>query len=490
MLLYGVIAAAGKGTRAYPRTTYIPKPLFRIENKSILVHNLEILIKKLGVEKIYVLVGHLKEQVIAEVEEFKYSGFKVAIETVEWTTKGLASDVASLENKIDSHFITILGDEFYYKTNHEVLLETYKKYPKLAAAIGVVRTTLLSRIRKNYSVELDGDLVKNLIEKPDDPPNNLLGLGTYIFSPEYFEFFKKTSPSLRSRVVEITEVIDNMAKQTNRVYASMLKCEYYNINSMQDYHHAVYEIRNDRFQEYKTSLILPTQNHERSLADVIIDFKDKVHEIVVVDAISQDKTLEIAKSHNCRIEYYYYENKTDFEGIQIRQGIEEATGDIFIIASPNGNFRSKDIPKLLEYIKDCDMVIGTRTTRQMIEQGSNMNQLNRLVNIILGKLIEIAYWGQEPRFTDVSCKFFAIWRDSYLRIKPFLNEEGKNYLAEMMIELVRSHMRVIEIPVTYYKQVEKEDYKIKNALSDIWNVFKLIHKKKWQEKVTYKKEDK
>ncbi len=487
---YGVVAAAGKGTRAYPRTTYIPKPLFQIEGKSILVHNLEILIHKLKVEKIYVIVGHLKEQVVAEVEKFKVNETKVSIETTEWTTKGLAADVASLEAKIDSAFITILGDEYYYNTNHEILLNTYTKYPKLAASIGIIRTSLLSRIRKNYSVELEGDLVKNLIEKPEDPPNNLLGLGTYLFTPEYFEYFKKTLPSSRSKVVEITEVIDNMAKETKRVYASMIQCEYYNINSMQDYHHAVYEIRNDRFTEYKISLILPTQNHERALSDVIIDFQNKVHEIVVVDANSKDKTLEIARSNHCKILHYNHENKIDFEGLQIRQGLNEAKGDILIVVSPNGNFRSKDLPKLLEYIKDCDMVVGTRTTRQMIEQGSNMNQLNRFMNVFLGKLIEVAYWGQEPRFTDISCRFFAIWRDSYLRIQPFLTVEGKNYIAEIMIEIVRSHMRVIEVPVTYYKQLEKEQYKFKNAICDLWDIFKLIHKKKWQEKVTYYKEDK
>ena len=56
----GVIAAAGKGTRAYPRTNFIPKPLFKIENKSILLRNIELLHYKLKVEKIYILVGHLK----------------------------------------------------------------------------------------------------------------------------------------------------------------------------------------------------------------------------------------------------------------------------------------------------------------------------------------------------------------------------------------------------------------------------------------------
>ena len=123
----GVIAAAGKGTRAYPRTNFIPKPLFKIENKSILLRNIELLHHKLKVEKIYILVGHLKDQMLEEIEALKYVLPKVVIEAVEWTTKGLASDVASLEDKISEPFLLILGDEYYYKTNHEKFLTTYKQ---------------------------------------------------------------------------------------------------------------------------------------------------------------------------------------------------------------------------------------------------------------------------------------------------------------------------------------------------------------------------
>ena len=62
----GVIAAAGKGTRSYPRTTFIPKPLFRIDGKSILEKNIELLARKIKVKQIFVIVGHLAEQVTRE----------------------------------------------------------------------------------------------------------------------------------------------------------------------------------------------------------------------------------------------------------------------------------------------------------------------------------------------------------------------------------------------------------------------------------------
>ncbi|MCB1143641.1 MAG: glycosyltransferase [Leptospiraceae bacterium] len=474
----GVIAAAGKGTRAYPLTTFVPKPLFRIENKSILAHNIDLMVRKFGVQKIYILVGHLKNQMIEEIDRLKFSGLQVKLEAAEWTTKGLASDVASLENRITEPFLTILGDEFYYKTDHEMFLETYKKFPDLVASIGIVNTSILSRIRKNYSVELDGLQIKNLVEKPENPMNNLLGLGSYLFTPDYFKYFKETPASPKSGVIEITDVIDKMAKSTGKVYATHLKSEYYNINSMQDYHAAVYDIRNDKFPSYKTSLIVPTKNNDRSISDVLTDFKDKVHEILLIDADSKDNTIEIANSFKARVVNFSLEEEVDNLGRQIREGLENATGDILIVVSPDGSFRSKDLPKLMEYIKDCDMVIGTRTTRQMIEQGSNLKPLSRFINLFLGKLVEVFWWSQEPRFTDVDCKYMVIWKDSFLKVNPSLIVKNRFYSVEMMIEIIRHHMRCIEIPISYFKPVQSKEYRLRDAILDAKKVIGIILRKK------------
>lgn len=478
---YGVIAAAGKGTRAYPRTTFIPKPLFEIDGKTILQRNLELLSKTLKVEKIFILVGHLREQVVAEVDRLeKEKRIKASLETVPWTEKGLASDVASLEQRILAPFFLILGDEFYFYTNHEAFFKTIQTYPKLSASIGIQKTNLLSRIRKNYSVEVEKDKIIELVEKPDDPPNQLLGLGSYFFTQEYFSFFKQTPPSPKSGVIELTDVIHNMAKNTKGgVYSTVLDCQYFNINSMQDYHHAVYEVRNKTFDRYKVSLIIPTWNNERSITDVITDFKGKAQEVLVVDAASTDGTVAFAKKEKAKVVEIGAPNGHGSQvGLQIRRGIEEATGDILVFVAPDGSFRCKDFPKFMEYLKDCDMVIGTRTTRQMIEQGSNLNPFERLVSLVMGKLIEIFWWGREPRFTDVGCQYMAIWKEAYMKIKDSANCDDELFYPELMIEITRAHLRCIEIPVSYYKPVHSEKRTKALVLVEAFKIIKLIFSKK------------
>ncbi|TGL61990.1 sugar pyrophosphorylase, partial [Leptospira ognonensis] len=162
-----------------------------------------------------------------------------------------------------------------------------------------------------------------------------------------------------------------------------------------------------------------------------------------------------------------------------RRGIEQASGDIIVVVSPDGSFRSKDYRKLLEYMKDSDMVIGTRTTRQMIEQGSNLGPMYRIVNLLMGKLVEIFWWGQEPRFTDADCHFFSIWKESYYQVKSQLHIHDHKYIVELMIEMVRSHMRCIEIPVSFFKPVNPAAYTVGQMLSDAFGVFKLILSKKF-----------
>ena len=465
----GVIAAAGKGTRAYPRTSFIPKPLFRFGEKSMLELNAEIQFKEFKVERLIVLVGYLKEQVIEEVERIRAKYPRKIIETAEWTTKGLAADVASLREKIDGDFTLILGDEFYYKTKHAGMLKAWQAKKNAKSLIAVWKSDLISNIRKNYSVELKGDQVLKLIEKPKNPPNNLAGLGTYFFTKEFFEYYDKTPPSERSGVVELTDVIDLIARESESVYVKDVEGRYFNINSLADYYTVHYTIRSEEFKKYKISLVVPALNNEATLPDVISDFKPAVHEIIVVDLGSEDQTRELARKNKVKlIETDPVPELGVHNARAIYSAMKEAKGDIVVLATANGTFRERDLPKLLEYLKDCDMAVGTRTTRQMMEQGSNLRPMYRWLNVAFGKLVEIFWWSVEPRFTDIGCIYRAIWKDSLLKIYDELEATDKTYSVEMMIEIMRYHMRCIEVPVSFYQSY---GYVAEDSLRLQWRYF-------------------
>lgn len=142
--------------------------------------------------------------------------------------------------------------------------------------------------------------------------------------------------------------------------------------------------------------------------------------------------------------------------------MENVPGDILILSEASYSFPGRDIFKLLAYLREADFVIGTRTTRQLIEQGSEMRGIVRLAHIILAKLLELLCWSFECRFSDVGCTFRAIWTSSFQNLKDNLVSKGPEFSVEMMIEAVRARDRVIEIPVNYFTRSHSSFRKYQN----------------------------
>ena len=128
-------------------------------------------------------------------------------------------------------------------------------------------------------------------------------------------------------------------------------------------------------------------------------------------------------------------------------------------------------------MKDADMVIGTRTTRQLIEQGSDLTVLVRLANVFLAKFMEVLWWRREVRLTDVGCTFRAIWQSSYADIRSRLQGKGPELLSEMIIETLNDRKRIIEIPVHYFNRSEALNKRYRNRKTFL-NILLMISRKK------------
>src|SRR4029077_6791820 len=97
-------------------------------------------------------------------------------------------------------------------------------------------------------------------------------------------------------------------------------------------------------------------------------------------------------------------------------------------------------------------VLGTRTTRQMIEQGTNMRGIVRLGHVSLAKLVELLWFRFDCRFTDICCIYRAFWRSTYEPLRANLSGTGVEIFPELVIEALRARKRIVEIPVNYYNR--------------------------------------
>jgi GTP:adenosylcobinamide-phosphate guanylyltransferase len=279
-----------------------------------------------------------------------------------------------------------------------------------------------------------------------------LGCGTYVFSPNIFKAIENTQPSPRTGRIELTDAIGTLARTGASVYPFLLEGGYFNINTSDDFNTAQFRLRESSFEKRRVSVIIPAYNEEQSIAYVVRDFRDRVHEVLVVNNSSVDRTAEVARQAGARVETV----KLQGYGDTIRYGLDHASGDILVVVEADFSFRARDLGKMLEYLKDADMIVGSRTTRELVEQGANMRGPVRWGNVFVAKFMELLWWNKQPRLTDVGCTYRALWKNAYLAIRPLLNAIGPELSPEMMVAALQAGKRIIEVPVSYHRRIGGE----------------------------------
>jgi dTDP-glucose pyrophosphorylase len=422
-----VVAAAGRGTRIHPRSTSVPKVLLEVAGKPLLTRNLELLRDRLGIREAHLVIGHLGDQIRREYGDGSALGMDVRYHVNDDVDGGLGTALFVVERAgIAEPFVMILGDELYLDTNHADLARLEAPWTAVCA---IHRTDDAEVIRRNYSVALADGRITALVEKPETAPSPYVGCGTYCFTPEIFADAHATPRSARTGRLELTDVIHHVAQRGGTVLAFELTGHYLNVNTVEDLNAANYLARTLRWSDHKVSVVIPAYNEAASIGHVVRDFRPFADEVVVMDNESRDGTGAIARAEGAVV----HSRRLSGYGDALRQGLDAASGDILVMVEADATFRAKDMGKLLEFLKDADMVIGTRTTRQMIEQGANMDGLLRWGNVVVGKLVEALWWAREPRFTDVGCTYRALWRDSWRKIRGYCTATDATFSPEMMI---------------------------------------------------------
>lgn len=478
--LTGIIAAAGPGTRLHPRSKQVSKVLLTVDGDSLLLRNIRIMTDEIGIRQIYIITGDNHDAVKALLDAESFNDVEIGYIRNDTPETGLANGVLLAEPYISDNFCLMLSDELYDDAGHHTLTNWPDDGPDIICAVKKGATA--AEIRKNYSVEIEEGRLRTLVEKPENILNDCLGCGTYIFSKSIFNFIRSTPPSVRTGSVELTDAI-NMAIQSGlKAMPFYLGGDYVNVNTLDDLNYANYIIRRKKFAGKRVSLVIPAWNEADSIGHVVKDFLGKVDEIVVADNCSDDTTAEIAKACGAMV----YSARLKGYGDAIRYGVARTTGDIIVITEADGSFKARDLDKILEYLKDADMVIGTRTTKQLIEQGANMSLVLRLGNAAVAKIIEILWWRRhEPRLTDVGCTFRGIWRESWDKIEPNLKANGPAFSPEMIIEPIRHYLRIIEIPVSYHGRIGGESKHSGSFLTTVRTGFSMLRLIFWKRLVYF-----
>lgn len=117
--MYAVILAAGRGTRMNTLTDTLPKPLLQVAGKSLLEHKLDVLPD--SITDVCIIVGY-KGELIKEHLGTKYGPLRLHyVEQKE--LNGTGGALWLLQERLDSKFLVLMGDDLYTKKDIETCLE-------------------------------------------------------------------------------------------------------------------------------------------------------------------------------------------------------------------------------------------------------------------------------------------------------------------------------------------------------------------------------
>ena len=214
------------------------------------------------------------------------------------------------------------------------------------------------------------------------------------------------------------------------------------------------------------AVIIPTFNEADNVEKVVKDYKmqPNVKYVYVIDNNSSDKTPDIAEKCGA---------------VVIRKKINKGFGDscvigfnevlktdanIVALTECDGTFNAYDIAKMMPYLDNCDMVVGTRIIQVLTEKGNQNGMFNTWGNFFIGKLIQLKYFSLlhmgVTSFTDVGCGYRCIRRDGLEKMieqirNDYLNKIGKDgWMFNPYITLcsVDNELKTVEIPITFNRR--------------------------------------
>lgn len=183
-----VILAGGRGTRLAEYTREIPKPMLKIGGKSILEHQIDLLIKH-KFDDIIILVNYLKDVIINQFGDGSTYGVNIRY-FEEKKPLGTVGGIKEVEDWLTEDFLVLYGDVMVNMDLARLLNFHCKKESECTLVVHPNNHPFDSDL-----VELNKEgRVVALHSKPHDHLEyycNMVNAGVYVFSPAILKFLEK-----------------------------------------------------------------------------------------------------------------------------------------------------------------------------------------------------------------------------------------------------------------------------------------------------------
>ena len=263
------------------------------------------------------------------------------------------------------------------------------------------------------------------------------------------------------------------------------------------------------------SVIIPTRNQAEKIGETIDHIKAESQrlknfniEIVFVNDRSADDSVKIAAERlkdypDYQILHTDEKHVGNGKGLAVELGMARARGDFRIFIDADNSTRFEEVEKLLPFLDNYDIVLGTRYSDEAVIPSGNWFKsfwlaVRDVVEVIVygralrytakmkqgrfralvsrgGNLAFTVLLGQS--FTDSRCGFKMCSKEAAENIFPKCRIKTWDFDSEILVLAKIFGFSMIEVPVVWYDDAGASNFKI----SDMMNSFKAIFLIRWNQ---------
>jgi len=210
----GIVLAGGTGSRLFPLTKITNKHLLPIYDKPMVYFPIQTLVDA-GITDILLVTGGRNSgdflRLLGNGKEF---GLKHLNYTYQEGEGGIAEALALAEHFADRDKVCVILGDNIIEGNIRAAVEEFKQQEQGAR----IFLKEVSDAQRFGVVEMQGDRITGIEEKPKNPKSNLAVTGVYLYDATVFDKCRELKPSRRGEL-EITDVNNAYIREGTMTFA-------------------------------------------------------------------------------------------------------------------------------------------------------------------------------------------------------------------------------------------------------------------------------
>ena len=210
----------------------------------------------------------------------------------------------------------------------------------------------------------------------------------------------------------------------------------------------------------KLSIVIPVYNEKATLRELLnkvkeVQLENIEKEIILVDDASTDGTTDILKEiqKNDGGVQVYFKEKNSGKGFTLKEGFKHTTGDYVIVQDADLEYEPNEYKKLIRALAEekVEVVYGSRFSGNY-EDMTNLHYFgNKLLTLITNIFFGVLLTDME------TC--YKLLPGNFVR-KLDIKSARFNFEPEITAKILKSNMRITEVPISYKGRTHSEGKKI------------------------------